>query len=273
MPCAPRPRLGLHEATMALLLLTLAAAAEFPRPECTQTITAAYDTVLNRPPDPEGLESHVSNCATVGWKYGSDVGSGLAGQPFSWGGLAYTFRTSPEYASGVKAPAAEKGGCRLCHSQQPSPCCSQTTAPPEDCPFTEPEDGIFEAGASACPMPRGAWGSTFMLLAAIAGAVYVGGGVGFSKHTTGSVAHPHAEKWREGAGLVVDGARFAAAALGSGGVPSSLGTAEYSTLGDAEGHPPGGAPAAETAAGPDEGQALEQEDGSDGAGDDDEVVE
>ena len=61
-------------------------------------------------------------------------------------------------------------------------------------------------------------------------------------------AHPLADKWREGAGLVVDGARFAAAALGSGGVPSSLGTAEYSTVGDAEGHPPGGAPAAETAA-------------------------
>eukprot|EP01044_Picomonas_judraskeda_P024773 COSAG03_NODE_6947_length_984_cov_0.789831_1_plen_202_part_10 len=146
------------------------------------------------------------------------------------------------------APMGEKGGCRHC-AQQPSPCCSQAAAPPENCPFTQLEDGILEVGASACPIPQGAWGSTFLLLSAIAAALYVGGGAGFSKHTTGRVAHPHAEIWRECAGLVLDGVRFAAAVLGSGGVPSSMGGAEYSTLGDVDGLPPDGAqPVTETSA-------------------------
>ena len=261
---------------MALLVLMLAVAAEYPRPECTQTITAAYNTLLGRPPDPEGLETHVASCATPGWKYPAGMGSGLGGQPFSWGGLTYTFRTSPEYATAVKAPMGEKGGCRHC-AQQPSPCCSQAAAPPENCPFTQLEDGILEVGASACPIPQGAWGSTFLLLSAIAAALYVGGGVGFSKHTTGRVAHPHAEIWRECAGLVLDGVRFAAAVLGSGGVPSSMGGAEYSTLGDVDGLPPDGAhPVTETSAAEGNastGQERQKEDGGDEASDEDDLVE
>ena len=87
-----------------------------------------------------------------------------------------------------------------------------------------------------------AWGWTTVIVLAVAATLYVGGGVGWSVQTQGAApglsAHPHLALWRQGAGLVVDGAIFARASAQArlqGQPPPATGGTKPAAAGSAAG--------------------------------------
>lgn len=190
----------------AVLLSRLASAQQLTAAECTAASTAAYDNILNRAPDPDGLKQKVGDCTSPTFKWTAPPE--FAGKPWSYAGMVAEFRTSPEYksAGGTKTADKEKGGCHVCAGVT-SLCCSGAVAP-ADCPWMDAENGVLSATATVCPQPQGGWGWTVVVLLVLGSALYAIGGIAYNQQTTGQPALPHPEFWRSVGGLVRDGATF-----------------------------------------------------------------